>query len=131
MDPHNLEAAHSVEEYKRALLACRSLLRGKKYLDMLKANYNAPEHKITAGEMAAAVGYANWSAANVQYGAYAGAIAEALGHTRRALKGVGVDITLDIAILVSFDGSVDTGENVAWQLLPAVVQALEELNWVR
>lgn len=129
-DPFNLKAVHTAEEYKRALLASRHLLPGSRYLAMLKANYAAPQHTISAADMAVAVGYASWSAANTQYGKYAGAIAEALGHTRGSLESVSGAITPDIAILVSFANGVVAGKTVTWQLLPAVVQALEEMRWV-
>jgi hypothetical protein len=130
-DPFNLKDSHSVDDYKRALLACRPLLSGRKYLEMLKANYFAPEHTITAGQMATAVGYANWSSANVQYGKFAGAIAQKLGHVSGQLEGVAGAVTPDVAILVSFHDGATTGEEVHWRLLPAVVQALEEMRWVR
>ena len=129
-DPYNLREAHTPEEYKRALLASRHLLSGTKYLAMLKANYAAPLHTISAEQMALAVGYASWSSANLQYGKYASAIAEALGHPRGTLESVSGAVTPDIAILVSFSGGVVTGKTVTWQLLPAVVQALEEMRWV-
>ena len=130
-DRYNLKAQHSVDEYKQAFLACRGLMRGTKCLEMLKANYSAPKHTITAAQMAEAVGYANWNAANLRYGKFAGAVAEELGHVPGALEGVGEKVTPDVAVLVSFGGGRPVGADVTWQLLPAVVRALEEMKWVR
>jgi hypothetical protein len=129
-NPYNLKDVHTSEEYERALLASRHLLPGSKYLAMLKANYAAPMQTISAAQMASAVGYASWSAANLQYGKYAGAIAEALGHPRGTLESISGAVTPDIAILVSFPGGLITGEQVTWQLLPAVMRALENMKWV-
>lgn len=132
-DRYNLKTKHSVEEYKTALKACRPIMQGTKYLAMLQAHYMAPDHELTASQLAEAVGYASWSAANTRYGAFAGAVAEALGHARGKLEGVGVEVTPDVAVLVAFDGSAGAtkGSDVSWQLLPAVVQALEEMTgWV-
>jgi len=130
VSPYNLKAQHDVEAYKEALKACRPMLRGTRYLDMLKANYYAPDHTVTPGEMAIAVGYRTWSAANRQYGVFAGAIAEALGHERGALEGAEVPVTVDLAALVSF-GDEATGKEATWQMLPAVAEALEEMGWVK
>lgn len=130
-DPYDLKAQHTPEEYKEALKRCRPLLRGTKYLDLLRAHYRAPDHTITAGELAEAVGYAGWTAANLQYGRFAGAIAEKLGYRRGQLEGVGVANTPDVAVLVAFGGGGPIGEHITWRLLPPVVRALEDMRWVR
>lgn len=120
-DPFDLADVPTVDEYKRAFLACRAALAGKKYMEMLQAHYRAPDHTVTAAELAAAVGYADFSTANLQYGRYA---RELCGVLNRKPK-------IHVAILVRFTGGQPNMENVRWTMLPQVVTALEELRWVQ
>jgi hypothetical protein len=55
------------ESYKEALLRIRDTLP-EKHLQMLLAHYRAPNHTITATELAEAVGYKSFQAVNLQYG---------------------------------------------------------------
>jgi hypothetical protein len=123
IEAENLEDVPAVSEYKAAFLACRGRLLTDKQLAMLKQNYYAPDHTAAAGDIARAVGFSTFSAANLQYGKYAAHLCAAL---KRKPPGS------NLAILVRFSGGDRTNdENIKWTLLPEVVQALEELGWVR
>jgi hypothetical protein len=58
----------SVKNYRDGLVA---LNLSDKQVAMLKAHYGAPDRRITMTRLAAAVGYKNYSAANLQYGTLA------------------------------------------------------------
>ncbi len=119
----NLVQPPSAAAYKAAFLACRDKkLMTDKQLAMLKANYNAPNHTLTAGELAAQVGFQTYSAASLQYGKYAGNLCSKLGLTP----------SVQLAALVSFsDGEQPGDEFMRWTLLDPVARALEQLGWVR
>jgi hypothetical protein len=120
----NLPDVPTPEEYKAALLACRPAMKGKKYLEMLRANYRAPGHTVTAEELADAVDLPSYSAANLQYGNYAKELNKVLERTTK----------YHVALLVSFNANGEPpGENelVSWTMLPPLATALEELGWVK
>jgi len=121
LEAENLVDVPTVEEYKAAFLDCRRELT-EKQMEMLRQNYYALEHTVTAGDLARLVGFANFNAANMQYGTYAGHLCVALGRKPPTTK---------VAILVRFSGKDLRDENVRWTLHPQVVQALEELRWVK
>lgn len=124
-DPFDLVDVPTVAEYRSAFLVCRPALKSRAgsslALEMLRANYYAPDHTLTAGELARAVGLADYSAANLRYGTYAKALCEALGRSP----------DINIAILVRFGGGQPNSEFVQWIMLPEVAAALEALGWVR
>jgi hypothetical protein len=78
LEAENLTDLPMVDEYKTAFLDSRKALT-EKQLQMLKQNYYAPGHTVTAGELARSVGFANFNAVNVQYGAYAAELCARLG----------------------------------------------------
>jgi hypothetical protein len=124
-DNVHLADVPTVAEYKTAFLACRPALRRKNGWsvpeELLKANYHAPDHTITATELAERVGLANFKAANLAYGAFAKALAAALNRRPK----------FNLAILVSFTEARPDGEHIRLTMLPQVVAAIEELGWVR
>lgn len=118
--PDDDERPPSVAAYKAAFLSCREVW-SELDLPMLEAHHRAPDHTVTAGELAAAVGLPNYSAANLRYGLYAGHLCEALGRRPE----------FNIGILCSFSGGVPGSEFIRWTMHPEAVAALEELRWVR
>jgi putative restriction endonuclease len=70
----------TVGEYRRALLAIRSQLTDN-MLAMLQFQYRAPDHSVTATDLAKSVGYATYRPANRQYGELGKLIAEDLNFT--------------------------------------------------
>jgi hypothetical protein len=106
------------DDYKRAFLALQPLAAHEQKL--LAAHYRSPEHTITASELAKAVGYENYGAANLNYGRFAGKLGDLLGcHPR-----------LKVHILVT-DFKPDDNPEEHWHLVlrPQVVEALQELGW--
>jgi hypothetical protein len=117
----NLADVPTAEQYKEAFLESRPAMKGKKYLDMLRANYRADDHTVTAAELANAVDFETFSAANLRYGTYAKVLCKALNRTPK----------YPIAILVTFSPGEQPGaEFVRWTMLPQVTAALEDLGWV-
>lgn len=119
-DPYDLADVPRVDEYQRALLACRGMPDNQ--LKMLKEHYYAPGHTVTAGALAERVGFPNFNAANLQYGAFASNLCLALGRKPE----------IKVAILATFsEGDLPGEEFIKWTMLPQVVEALEQLGWVR
>ncbi|MCG7602096.1 hypothetical protein MHM84_20350 [Halomonas sp. McH1-25] len=70
------------DDYQKALLKLRDekQFRNTQYLALLRAQYAAPAHTITATELARAVGYENYNAANLHYGTLGREVAKKLGY---------------------------------------------------
>jgi hypothetical protein len=105
---------------------------------MLRAHLHAPDHCITATQLADAAGYANWSAANLQYGLLGQAIAQDINfNPRRRADGSTIWTTAiaDSAGYLSDDldtealhRSMERREDDAhfeWTMRPQVVEALQ------
>jgi hypothetical protein len=106
------------DEYKHAFLSLQPLADHE--LELLGAHFRAPNHTITASELATAVGDDKYGAANLHYGKLAGKLCEVLGcHPR-----------LKVHILVT-DFKPNDGAEEHWHLVlrPQVVEALLELGW--
>lgn len=94
-------------------------------LAMLRAHYLAPNHCITATNLAEAAGYSSYSAANLQYGNAGKAIYEEypLDIPRRN------DGTLIYTFMLATAGNKDADEKEwVWQLRPEVASAIEALG---
>lgn len=88
---------------------------------MLLLHHASPSRVISATELAKAVGYADFTAVNAQYGRLASAIAEHLD-----VEGLEVKL----GILVDFvDPGAVSNDHYLWVLRPAVAQAIEDLGW--
>ena len=114
----------TVARYKEALVGSRSKISNKQY-SMLQAHYIAPNRTITANELARAVGYSKFSAANSQYGRLGRILCEALGHhpSRR-------DDGSYRWWTVQADGvSPEDGRDFQWVMRPELARAIEELAW--
>lgn len=121
IDPSDLVDVPAVPEYVKAFLECREEMTPK-HLAMLRAHYHAPERTVTAGELARAVDFENFSAANLQYGTYARHLCDELGRSPE----------FHIAILLTFTVGEKPGEEfIRWTMLPQVAEALEQLGWVK
>jgi len=93
------------------------------YLKMLQSHYVAPQHTITATELARAVGYKNYSAANLHYGTLASLLRSELEWSTGEFLG--------LKLLVEFvmPGERDNAE-ILWVMRPQLAEALEGLGWV-
>lgn len=79
MAPFHLPPIPSVAEYKRAFRQIKHDISPKQRL-MLDYLYNAPNHTMTATELADAVGYKNFRGTNLQIGKLGYKLREALDY---------------------------------------------------
>ncbi|WP_020560903.1 hypothetical protein [Thiofilum flexile] len=120
------------EQYQAALLKLRDKgrLRNTQYRQMLAAQYASPNHTITATRLAEAVGYANYNAANLQYGTLGREIAEVLEYTPPTRE----DGTFMWFWTLSSgnDASPETLDgHYEFIMRPELVAALENMKWVK
>ncbi len=121
------------EEYQKALLNLRDAgrFRNTKYRDMLKAHYLADKHTITATQLANAVGYANFNAANLQYGLLAHEIAKELNY--QPTKRDNGESMWFLAIASGHKPSDDTSNgHYEFVMRPELIEALEQMpGWLK
>ncbi len=92
------------------------------HLRMLQANYNASNRTLTATELAKAVGYEDYGAANLHYGK--------LGHRVGMLLGWEPLPKYKLEVLVDFKKPDQEHQEWRWVLKPKVAEAMERLGWV-
>ena len=109
----------SVEEYAQALLSLESSI-SEKQRSMLIGHAMAPGQTITMSELATLVGFPSYSAANLQYGTFAGKLADALGIPRPRFL---------VYVIASFDDDPDTSQSRA-HMYPELFAALQQLGWI-
>jgi hypothetical protein len=89
---------------------------------MLRTHYHAPDRKITARQMAEAVGYPNFATANLHYGKVGGLLCDILGHEPDSDR---------LFMLVHFiRPHTESNAEWLWQLREPAAQALQELGWI-
>ncbi len=119
MTQDTLSPLPSVEQYKQAFEFIRgSLSEGR--IAMLRAQFLAPDHTLTATELAKAAGYKNFRGTNLQYGLLGAELRHILGY-----QGDGQESY----ILSSFYPPETEDEDWLFIMHPNVVQALDELGW--
>jgi putative restriction endonuclease len=111
----------SADDYLRAFDAVRDDITNLQR-EMLLAHYSAPDHSVSARQLAAAVGLANFNAANLHYGKLGRSLFSVLG------KPAGADNVFILADLVP-PGQRDNKEWL-WVMRPQVAQALRVLGFV-
>jgi hypothetical protein len=111
------------EECIKSLRAVESSSRMK----ILRAHFRAPGHSATARQLAREVGYENFNAINLQYGALAEAIASGLGVKSQPVP-EGTSVGFWLWALVEWDGKDAEGEQ-PFKLRPEVVEALRRMGW--
>lgn len=87
-------------------------------LEMLRVHLAAPDQTITARHLALALGFANWNAANLHYGKFAGKLCNELN----------VSPSTNLSVLVEFFKAPDSEFEL--RLRPSVIEALAELGVV-
>ena len=120
------------EQYIDALLKVRDKgkLRNTKFLQMLRAQYESPNHTITATKIAEKVGYENYNAANMQFGTLGHEIADVLGYVPPSRK-KGEPMWF-WTISSGNDASPETIDgHYEFVMRPELVAALEEMKWVK
>lgn len=110
----------TTEEYVSAF---RSLKLEEHELAMLMAHVRAPDHTLTATELAKAAGYDNFGSANIHYGKLGRKLAELLDIVPPLSISRGEPVWT-MALAESID------EDLRWRLHPEVVDAVTELNIV-
>jgi hypothetical protein len=118
-----LPAVPSTTRYKQAFQAIRRALSDGQ-LAMLRAQYLAPDHTITATDLADAAGYKNFRGANLQYGKIGTMLREVLDYWD--------DSTQSSYVLSLFYAPGAVG-NSDWLFVmhDEVAQALKELGWFK
>lgn len=87
---------------------------------MLEIHYCAPNHTLTATQMAKAMGFRNWGGANLHYGVLGKLVAEMLGwHPMPETK---------LYVLAEFE---KPGREWHWIMRSPVVSAMEILGWAK
>ena len=118
------EFSHQVPtaaEYEKAFRVIEQELP-KNAISMLCIHYDAPNHTLTASEMAAAMNYANYGAANLQYGKLGALLGNALDFRLR----YGVNMLCHFVQ----PGAVGNAHWL-WIMWPQVAEALCNLGWVQ
>src|SRR6266705_4040779 len=96
--------------------ALRRIEPTESQLEMLRVHLAAPGYTITARHLARALGFANWSAANLHYGKFAGKVFNELNVSPRT----------NLSVLVEFFKAPGTEHDLC--LRPSVIEALKELG---
>jgi len=95
------------------------------HLAMLKIHYSAPDRCITATELANAAGYANYRAANLQYGSVGKLLWEEI--PRRLPIGANGEPIYTFAIAEA-GGDTESEDQWVWRMRPEMAAAIQELG---
>ena len=113
----------SVEAYHKGF---RDIHLSDNQKAMLRAHYQAPDHRITMTKLAMEVGYPSYSAANLQYGLLAKKLCHAMNIDPDEYDKDGRPFWLS--------GIAEAWKNkdgeYEFQMWSEVAEALERLNWV-
>lgn len=108
-------------QFQEAFRKIGPSLTGKQ-MEMLKAHYNAPGRKITARQLAAAVGYSGYHSANLQYGKVGSMLCEIMGRKPSS------DALYVLAEFIR--PGTESNPEWIWRMRDPAARALEELGWV-
>ncbi len=117
----------SAARFKEALLALRPI--NDNHLKMLREHFRAPGHRLTATQLAEAAGYADYGAANLQYGKLGREIGEYLSFPPPLVSDDGQPYYT--SVLASGERGTGTGADAhyVWTMRPELIAALSELPW--
>ena len=109
------EPPFTKDEYRAALLAIKPQDHER---ELLRTHYRAPNHTITAAELADAMEYANWGGVNLQYGKLAEKFCDYFN--------VQVEPCLNVLVTATKQSA-----NEHWRLTlhDELVDAIRELKW--
>ena len=116
-----LEANTTVDDFSEALKAANL---SEKQIAMLAYHYRAPNHTISMGQLAEAMGYKKFNAANLHYGKLAARIGELLGLAEDEYGD-------NINILANPSHDKNNIGHFQWEMKAELVLALEQLGWVK
>lgn len=112
-----------MERYRDALRVLAYSMPAK-HRQLLLLHYRAPAHTITAAELAAKVGYANYRAVNLQYGTLGANLADRM----KWEVPPGCQESYSIA---SFQEPSEENPHWLWIMHPEVAAAIEALGWAK
>lgn len=118
-----LPAVPAMERYRDALRTLAYSMPPK-HRQLLLLHYRAPDHVITAAELAKVVGYANYRAVNLQYGTLGANLAARMKWTVPP----GCQESYSIA---SFQEPTEDNPHWLWIMHPEVAAAIETLGWAK
>lgn len=123
-------ALFTVDNYITALMKLRDdkLLRNTKYLELLRAQYNAPKHTISAPQLAKIAGYSDHGVANLHYGKMAHHIAITIDFTPEARKN-GEPMWWQALSTGSQAQPKSPDDQFEWVMRPELIAALKKMNW--
>jgi len=110
------ESKYTAKQYSDAF---KRITVSPYHMRMLQAHYHAPDRTVTATQMAKALGYPKYTAANLHYGKLARLVGELIGWQPLPEQAV--------FVLVTFERP---DREWQWIMRPEVAQALEQLGWV-
>lgn len=112
------ERAITENQFHKALLSIRK--PGARFLRVIEAHACCTGRAMTASNMAAIAGYANWRGINMQYGRLAAQLRDALGRT-----GCGIELLVD-----GIAPNEQTNEHWLLIMKPEFKRALERAGWI-
>lgn len=115
-----MSSKYTVQDYIKAF---KNLNIARHHIKMLQAHYYAVDRTLTASQMAKAMGYNNYNAANLHYGKLGRLVGNALGWSPSAEESQGADA---VYILAEFQ---KPGKYWHWIMRPEVSKAIERLGW--
>lgn len=118
-----LKAPFTKDEYSKMFKTSPAMLGSR--VKLLKYHFAQKDYIVTAPGMAKAMGYANFNAANLQYGTFARELAESMGWYDRITQ-MGACAIFVLAKLWTPGGEHKYWE---WELHTEVVQSLKEIGW--
>ena len=89
---------------------------------MLLAHFRAPDHTITARELAKVADYKDWNGANLQYGTFAYNLGQAIGWSSSP------DVQYSY-IIADFTEPLEPGQEWLWHMHPDLSGLIGELGW--
>lgn len=119
----------TTEQFKSALLRLRDEGLPDSHLTMLKAQAGSPGHTITSERLAQAAEYANFNAANLQYGTMGFKLAAFLNY-KAPNRADGTPMWWTTLSYSTDEADADTG-HFQFVMRPELVAALREMRWVR
>lgn len=122
-------AIATTEQFKHALLAVRDKNLHPNHLVMLQAQCRSPASTITATQLAAAAKYANYNAANLQYGLLAMQVAAALGYTPVEKHADGSPCWWTTLSYSNEHKAEEITGHFQFIMRPELVTALREMRW--
>ena len=125
----SVKAVGTAEQFKKALLAVRDKNLPPSHLAMLRAQCRAPNATMTATQLAAAVDYENYNAANLQYGTLAFNVASVLGFVPEIQRADGSPCWWTTLSYSNENNAEENTGHFQFIMRPELIAALREMRW--